>query len=104
MSFFTTQRMREFAVRLALGAGRRDIVRLVLGEGVRLAMIGVIVGVVLALPLARLLQTLLFGVTASDPVTFVFVSVGLVLVAAPACCLPARRALAVDPAEALRLD
>jgi putative ABC transport system permease protein len=104
MSFFTAQRMREFAVRLALGAGRRDILRLVLGEGVRLAAIGVIVGVLLALPLARLLETLLFGVTASDPVTFVCVSVGLVLVAAPACYLPARRALAVDPAEALRLD
>jgi putative ABC transport system permease protein len=104
MSFFTSQRTREFAVRLALGAGRRDIVRMVLGEGLKLAIAGVIVGIGVALPLARVLRALLFGVTPTDPVTFVFVCVVLLLVAAPACYVPARRAIAVDPADALRLD
>jgi predicted permease len=100
----TSQRTREFGVRIALGAARADIVRLVLGEGVRLAALGVLVGVVSALPLMRLLRALLFGVSATDPATFVLVSGSLVLVAAAACYLPARRALDVDPSEALRVD
>ncbi len=104
MSFSTSQRTREFGVRLALGAERRDIVRLVLREGLGIASAGVIVGVAVALPLARLLRSLLFGVTSADPVTFLAVSVGLLLVAVAACYVPARRALKVDPAEALRLD
>jgi putative ABC transport system permease protein len=104
MSFSTSQRTREFGVRMALGAQGRDIVGLVLGEGLKLAGFGVIAGIVLAVPLTRLLRALLFGVTATDPVTFLFVSVALVLVAAVACYLPARRALKVDPVEALRFD
>jgi len=64
----------------------------------------VIVGIALALPLARLLRVLLFGITASDPVTFVWVSLALILVAAAACYVPARRALSIDPVKALRLD
>jgi putative ABC transport system permease protein len=104
MSSSTSQRTREFGVRLALGATRRDIVRLVVGEGLRLAGVGVIVGIAAALPLARLLRALLFGVTASDPVTFLFVSATLVVVAAAACYVPASRALKVDPVEALRVD
>ena len=70
MSFSIGQRTREFGVRLALGADRGDIVRLVLGEGLRLAGAGVTIGLALALPLARLLRTLLFGVTTTDPMTF----------------------------------
>jgi putative ABC transport system permease protein len=104
MSFTTSQRTREFGVRMALGAERRDIVGLVLGEGLKLAGAGVIVGIVMALPLTHLLRALLFGVTATDPVTFLFVSIVLVLVAATACYVPASRALKVHPVEALRVD
>ncbi len=104
MSFTTSQRTREFGVRMALGAGRRDIVRLVLGEGLRLASIGVIIGIALALPSTRLLRALLFGVTSSDLLTFLSVSLALVLVTAAACYVPARRALEVQPTEALRFD
>ncbi len=104
MTFSTGQRMREFGVRMALGAKRRDIVALVVRDGLKLAGIGVILGIVLAMPLMRLLRVLLFGVTASDPITVVWVSAALVLVAAAACYLPARRALSVDPVKALRVD
>jgi putative ABC transport system permease protein len=104
MSFSTSQRTREFGVRLALGAKSRDIVGLVLSEGLKLAGFGVIVGIAVALPLTRLLRALLFGVTATDSVTFLTVGVGLVLVAAAACFVPARRALRVHPAQALRFD
>jgi hypothetical protein len=103
-SFTTSQRTREFGVRLALGAARRDIIRLVLGEGVRLTGCGVIVGIVAALPLMRLLRTLLFGVSAADPLTFLSISAILLVVAAAACYVPARRALEVDPVDALRVD
>jgi putative ABC transport system permease protein len=102
MSFTTSQRTREFGVRMALGAARRDIVRLVVGDGLRLAGLGVIVGVAVALLVTRLLRALLFGVTATDPVTFLSVSLVLVLVATAAAYLPARRALEIDPVEALR--
>jgi putative ABC transport system permease protein len=104
MSFSTSQRTREFGVRMALGAGHRDIVRLVLREGLTLSGAGVIVGVLVALPLTHLLRTLLFGVTATDPVTFLIVSLALVLVAGIACYLPVRRALKVHPVEALRFE
>jgi putative ABC transport system permease protein len=104
MSFSTSQRTREFGVRVALGAGRADILRLVLREGLTLAAIGVLVGVITALPLVRLLRALLFGITATDPLTFGLVGVGLFVVAALACAVPARRALDVDPVEALRFD
>ena len=104
MSFSTSQRTREFGVRLALGAERRDIRRLVLGEALRLAGLGVLIGVAAALPLAQLLRRLLFGVTPTDAVTFITVSGVLVLVALAACYVPMSRALKVDPAKVLRLD
>lgn len=104
MAYSVSQRMREFGIRIALGAGPRDILRLVLGQGLALAGLGTIVGLVMALALTRLLRSLLFGVTSTDPVTFLTVSVGLVLIAVAACYLPARRAANVQPVEALRFD
>jgi putative ABC transport system permease protein len=104
MSFSTTQRTREFGVRLALGADRRDIMRLVLVDGLTLAGLGVLVGLVVALPLTRLLGALLFSVTATDPATFLIVSVGLMVLAAAASYLPARRTFKVHAGEALRVD
>ncbi len=97
MSFSTSQRTREFGVRLALGATGRDIVGLVVREGLALAGLGVILGVALALPLTRVLRTLLFGVTETDPMTFVVVSLVLAVAALAACYVPASRALRVDP-------
>jgi putative ABC transport system permease protein len=104
MSFSAGQRMREFGVRMALGAQRRDVVRLVVLDGVKLVSVGTIIGIVVALPLTRLLRATLFGITANDPVTFLWVSLSLVFVAAAACCVPARRALSIDPMHALRVD
>jgi putative ABC transport system permease protein len=102
ISFSTSQRVREFGIRAALGATHGDIIRLVLAEGVRLAAWGIILGISLAVPAAHLLKTLLFGVTATDPVTFLSVSTGLPVVGAAACYGPARRAIRIGPAEALR--
>jgi putative ABC transport system permease protein len=104
MSFSTGQRMREFGVRMALGAKRRDIIGLVVRDGLKLAIVGVIIGILVALPLTRLLRVLLFGITANDPVTFLWVTLALVLVTAAACYVPARRALKTDPVHTLRAD
>jgi putative ABC transport system permease protein len=104
VSFSTTQRLREFAVRMALGARGADIVRLVLVQAVALAMIGVAIGVAIALLLTPMLRTLLFGVTTTDPATFVAVGLGLVAIAAAACYLPAQRAVSIDPSLVLRRD
>jgi putative ABC transport system permease protein len=104
MSFTTSQRRREFGVRMALGAERRDILALVLGEGLMWSGLGVAAGLALALPLMHFVRTLLFGVTPTDPLTFGLVALALVLVALLACYMPARRAIGVAPVEALRLD
>ena len=102
ISVSTSQRVREFGIRAALGATHGDIIRLVLAEGMTLAVAGIIAGISVAIPAARLLKTLLFGVTATDPLTFLTVSGGLAVVGAAACYVPARRALKIGPAEALR--
>jgi len=91
-------------VRMALGADRRDIIRLVLYEGLTWSGVGVVTGVAIALPLMKFVRALLFGVTPTDPMTFLVVSLGLVLIALAACYIPARRALRVAPVEALRID
>jgi predicted permease len=102
MSFLVGQRGQEFGLRQALGATRRDIMTLAFRPGFVLAAEGTIIGLVVALPVTRLLSALLFGVSASDPVTFLAVPLVLAAVATAACYAPARRATRVDPVVALR--
>ena len=87
---------------MALGAQRKDVLQLILGRGLALAAAGVILGSLLALILTRQMRTMIYGVTATDPLTFAGVGVLLMLVATAACYVPARRAMRVDPMSALR--
>ena len=103
-AFLATQRTHEIGIRMALGAGRRDVLRLIAWEGVRLIAIGGLVGIAIALVLSRLLQSLLFGVGAHDPLTLATVTALLALVALAATLIPARNAMYVDPAVALRAE
>ncbi len=99
-----SQRTREVGIRLALGAQRGDIFQLIVGQGVVITLIGVGVGLAASLALTRFLSSLLFGVSAIDAVTFIAVSIVLVVVSLLACYLPARRAMKVDPMVALRYE
>jgi predicted permease len=102
IAYSVSQRTREIGVRVALGASRRNVVRMVLGQGLKLAGLGIGAGLVAALAATRLLRGLLYGVSPLDPATFVAVPLLLVTVSMLACLLPARRAARVDPMEALR--
>jgi putative ABC transport system permease protein len=104
MSYTVSQRTGEFGIRIALGAQRRDLLRLVLGQGVRLTALGIIAGLVGALAAGRVVQSILFQTGASDPLTFAIIAVLLLVVALIACLLPALRATTVDPVEALRME
>jgi predicted permease len=104
ISYSVSQRTHEFGMRIALGAQSWDVLRIVLAQGMALAMLGVGIGVVCALALARILGNLLYEVSAADPVTFTAVSVGAIGIAVLACYLPARRATQADPMVALRCE
>jgi predicted permease len=104
LSYLVTRQTHEIGIRLALGAQRGDVLRLILGEGMRTAAIGVAIGLAGAFALTRLMSGLLYGITPSDPATFVVVALLLIGVAAAACYVPARRATSVDPIVALRYE
>jgi ABC-type antimicrobial peptide transport system permease subunit len=104
LAYLVARRRREIGVRVALGAGTADVLRLVLGRGLALAVAGVLLGTGGALALTRFMRGILYNVAPTDPVTFSTVAVALLVAAALASWLPARRAMGVDPSVALRAE
>jgi putative ABC transport system permease protein len=104
MAYRVGQRMHEIGIHIALGAQRRDVLRLVLGDGAKLAFFGIVIGIACAIVLSRVMKSLLFQVKPTDPVTFSLVTILLAIVALAACYIPARRAMRLDPMVALRYE
>jgi putative ABC transport system permease protein len=104
VAVFVSQRRHEFGIRMALGAQRRDVLRLVMRHGGGMIVIGTVAGLIGALAVSRLLQSLLYGVTATEPLSYVIGAAVLLLTGLIACYVPARRATRVDPAQTLRAD
>src|SRR5262249_22973222 len=104
LSYAVAQRTREIGIRVAMGARRLDVLKLIVGRGMSLALVGAGAGLIVSFALTRLMKNLLFGVSASDPLTFTAVALLLTMVALLACWIPARRATKVDPMVALRCE
>jgi ABC-type antimicrobial peptide transport system permease subunit len=104
LAYAVAQQSHEIGIRMALGAQRRDVMRLILVRGARLALAGLAIGTLAAFGLTRLMASLLYGISASDPLTFAAVATVLLAVALAACYVPARRAMRVDPMVALRYE
>jgi putative ABC transport system permease protein len=104
MSYAISLRTREIGIRMALGAQRRDVLTMVIGQGLILVIAGLAIGAIGAFALTRYMQSLLFNVSATDPLVFVLISVLLTGIAMLACLLPARRATKIDPLHALRYE
>jgi predicted permease len=104
IAYITRQRSHEIGIRMALGAQQSDVFRLVLGQGLRMIVTGLVIGLIVSLALTRFMRNILFGVAATDAVTFAGVAILLCVVALLACYIPARRAMRVDPMVALRYE
>src|SRR5258707_620577 len=104
ISYTVSQRRREIGIRLAIGAQRGDVLQMIVRQGAKTALAGVAIGIAAALVLTKLMRSLLFGVSARDPLTFASVAALLILVAFFASYIPARRAMLVDPVVALRYE
>jgi len=104
ISFAVSERTREIGVRMALGAGRGDVMKLIMRQGLLITSIGLVIGMGAALASARLLSALLYGIRPDDPATVVIVFAGMAAIAVLACYIPARRAVRVNPVIALRYE
>jgi ABC-type antimicrobial peptide transport system permease subunit len=104
ISFMTAQRSYEIGIRMAFGASEGDVLKLIIGQGMALTLAGVAIGFLASLALTRLMQKLLFGISPTDPITFVVIAVVLCAIPLLACYIPARRATKVDPMVALRYE